>query len=253
MPDAKRRESARRTTRVAVSVVVALFAVASALPIRRVLAGPPVPVVKGKVTGWERLFPQTYADTSRPEAHRYTWREPSPTVKQDFRKLSANVSRDVCVVALSPAAAPPHEPFAVKVTGGRITPATVVLSPGSRISFKNADPFAHQLYEVSNPAWAANQTAPGSTREWSGTAPGTHAIRDQLFPDIVMYIVIDPQAVEFALPDHDGAFVLAVPPGDYTLKAFFEGKPTSKPIEGLHVGERGHELKEALSLGADSK
>src|SRR5579859_5027853 len=172
MPDAKRRWSARRTTRVGVSVVVMLAMVGALTSSRPLLAGAPA-VLKGKVIGWERLFPQMYSETSRPEAHRYTWREPSPTVKQDFRKLSANVARDVCVAALG-AGAQAHEPFTVKVTGGRITPATVVLSPGSRISFKNVDPFPHQLYELNNPSWAANPIAPGSTREWAAGAAGTH-------------------------------------------------------------------------------
>ena len=256
MPDAKRRLCARRPTRVVVSLVVAVLVVLVAvLPSRQLLAGAPPGAVRGKVTGWERLFPQVYAEASKPDAHRYTWREPSPTVKQDFRKLAANVSRDVCVVALGSgsAAAPGHEPLAVKVTGGRITPATIVLSPGSRLSFKNPDPFPHQLFEVNNPAWAANPTAPGSTREWAAGAPGVHVIRDQLFPDILMYVVVDPQAAEFACPDRDGAFSLTLPPGEYTIKAFFEGKAVGKALEGVRMGERGLELREPLAVGGESK
>ena len=134
-----------------------------------------------------------------------------------------------------------------------MTPSTIVLSPGSRLSFKNVDPFPHQFYEVSNASWAANPTAPGSTREWAAGAPGSHVIRDQLFADIVMHIVVDPQAVEFAFPDKDGAFALSLPAGEYTLKAFFDGKPASKAVEGIRVGERGLELREILSLGGDSK
>ena len=86
--------------------------------------------------------------------------------------------------------------FAVRVTGGRMTPATIVLSPVSRLSFRNADPFPHVLYEVNNDKWAPNATAPGSSREWAASAPGTHEIRDQLFPSIVIYIVVDAAAVE---------------------------------------------------------
>jgi hypothetical protein len=254
MPDAKRRVCARRPTRIVVVPVVVLLVVLAGLsPTRKVLAGLAPPLLKGKVAGWERLFPQVYADASRGDAHRYTWREPSPTVKQEFRKLTANVSRDVCVAALGAGSAPPHEPYAVKVTGGRVTPSTIVVSPGSRLSFKNVDPFAHQLYEVNNASWAVNSTAPGSTREWAASAAGAHVIRDQLFPDIVMHIVVDPQAVEFAFPDKEGAFALPVPAGEYTLKVFFDGKPVSKAIEGVRVGERGLELRETVSLGGDSK
>ena len=62
-----------------------------------------------------------------------------------------------------------------------------------------------------------------------------HVIRDQLFPSVVMYIVVEPNAVEFAFPDREGTFAMNLPPGEYTLKAFFDGKPTGKPIDGVKV------------------
>ncbi|MGH7296937.1 MAG: cupredoxin domain-containing protein [Polyangiaceae bacterium] len=210
-------------------------------------------VVKGKVTGWEKLLPQVYAEVAKPDSHRFTWREPSPTVKQDFRKLSANVTRDVCVAAFGSGPAAAHEPLTVKVTGGRITPSTIVLSPGSRLSFKNADPFPHKLYENGNAAWGPNPIAPGSRREWAAGAAGLHVIRDELFPSIVMYVVIEPNVVEHDFPDREGTFQMNLPPGEYTLKAFFDGKPTGKPIDGVKVDTKGVELKEPLSVGGDSK
>ncbi len=252
MPDAKRRLCARRPTRVAHGVWP-LAVLAALLFSGTLFAGASVANLKGRVSGWEKLLPAVYVEASKPDAHRYNWREPSPTVKQEFRRLSANVTRDVCVVALGGGAAGAHEPQVVKVTGGRITPATIVLSPGSRLSFKNADPFPHQLYEVGNAGWAPNPTAPGSTREWAAAAPGVHQIRDQLFPGIVMYVVVDEKAVDYAYPDRDGQFTLNVPPGEYTLRAFFDGKPVGRAIEGVHVGDRGLELKEQLAVGGESK
>jgi hypothetical protein len=209
--------------------------------------------VRGKVAGWEKLVPQVYSDATKNDARRYTWREPSPTVKQDFRKLSANPARDLCIVALGSGTAPGHEPLAVKITGGRATPSTLVLSPGSRLSFKNADPFPHALFEAGNDKWASNPLAPGSTREWAATSPGLHVIRDELFPSVVMYVVVDPAAVEFALPDREGAFSLAVPAGDYTVKAFFDGKQVGKDVT-IHAGVGGFEMKEPMTVGGgDSK
>ncbi len=213
----------------------------------------PSSTVRGKITGWEKLLPQVYVDATKNDSHRYTWREPSPTVKQDFRKLSANVSRDVCIAAIGSGSAQPHEPLPVKVTGGRMTPATLVLSPGSRLSLKNEDPFPHVLYEVGNDKWAANPVAPGSTREWAATAPGVHVIRDELFPSVVMYVVVDPDAVEFAMPDHEGGFAMTVPPGDYTLRTYFDGKQVGKDL-GVHAGLGGFEVKEPMAVGGgDSK
>ena len=261
MPDAKRRSSARRKTRVALLVWLVSLLVAAAFLLSgatgfvgTALAAAGIANLRGKVSGWDKLLPAMYVEASKPEAHRYTWREPSPTVKQDFRRLSANASRDVCVVALAAGAASAHEPQAVKVTGGRISPATIVLSPGSRLSFRNADPFPHQLYEVGNAGWAPNPTAPGSTREWAATNGGVHQIRDLSFPSIVMYVVVDERAVDFAFPDKEGQFVLNVPPGDYTVKAFFDGKQAGRPLEGVHVGERSTDLKDPLVLaGGESK
>jgi hypothetical protein len=207
--------------------------------------------VKGRVTGWEKLLPQVYADVAKADSHRFTWREPSPTVKQDFRKLSANVTRDVCVAAFGSAPAAAHASKAAKVTGGRITPSTIVISPGSRLQFKIADPFPHELYEVGNAAWAPTPTAPGSTRDWVAGPAGVHVIRDMLFPSVVMYIVVDANAVEFDYPDREGTFSMSLPPGEYTLKAFFDGKPTGKPIDGVKIEAKGVELKEPLAVGSN--
>jgi hypothetical protein len=254
MPYAKRRSCARRPTRVRVALFVwPLVVLAALLPSGTLLAGAGMANLRGKIAGWEKLLPAVYVDASKPDSHRYTWREPSPTVKQDFRRLSANVSRDVCVVALGAGAAGEHEPQNVKVTGGRISPATIVLSPGSRLRFKNADPFPHQLYEVGNPSWGPNSTAPGSARDWAAAAPGVHQVRDQLFPGMVMYIVVDEKAVDFAFPNSEGQFTLNVPPGEYNVRAFFDGKPVGKGIENVRVSERGLELREPLAVGGDSK
>jgi hypothetical protein len=250
MPVAKRSSFARRPTRIAAPLLVFASAVTSGA----LLAGPPPAVLRGKVIGWDKLLPQVYTEAAKNDSHRYTWREPSPTVKQEFRKLSANVSRDVCIAAFNGASPQAHEPFSVKVTGGRLTPATIVLSPGSRLSFRNVDPFPHMLYEASNDKWAPNQTASGSSREWAASAAGVHEIRDQLFPSIVMYVVVDSTAAEFSFPDRDGAFSMTLPLGEYSIKAFFEGKQVGKEMIGVRVGDRGLvELREPMSVGGDSK
>jgi hypothetical protein len=252
MPDAKRRSCARRPTQVTPRVwpLVVLAALLATTFTGTLFAGAGMANLRGKVAGWEKLLPAVYVEAAKADAHRYTWREPSPTVKQDFRRLSANVSRDVCVVALGAGPARDHEPQAVRVTGGRFSPATIVLAPSWRLQFRNADPFPHQLYEVGNAAWAPNPTAPGSNRDWAASAPGVHQIRDLLFPGMVMYVVVDEKVADFSYPDRDGLFILNVPPGDYTVRAFFDGKPAGRALEGVHVGDRGSEIHDPLSLGA---
>jgi plastocyanin len=249
MSDAMRRSWAR--PKAYIVAPLAALALASGTFAMAAVAGPG-PSLRGKITGWEKLLPQVYVEATKSDSHRYTWREPSPTVKQDFRRLSANVSRDVCVAAFGTGSAAPHEPLVVKITGGRASPATVVVSPGSRVSFKNVDPFAHVLYEATGTEWAPNPVAPGSSREWSATAPGLHVIRDQLFPSVAMYVFVDAAAVEFALPDREGNFGMNVPHGDYTLKVFFDGKQVGK--EPVHIGPGGLDMREPIVLGGgDSK
>jgi hypothetical protein len=244
MHGAKPRPLERRPTRLAAALVL----LATALCSGTLLAGG-TSTVKGKVSGWDKLLPQTYQEASKPDSHRFTWREPSPTVKQDFRRLSASVSRDVCVAAFGSGTASPHDSQRVFVTGERVSPSTIVLSPGSRLSFKNADPFPHSLFEVSNASWGPNPTAPGSSRDWAATATGVHVIRDALFPSLVMYIVVDAAAVDTTFPDRDGTFTMNLPPGDYTLKAFFDGKPVGKPVDGVHLGDKDLELKDPMPIG----
>jgi hypothetical protein len=250
MRPAKRSHLARRPAR----FVAPLAVLASALASGPLFAGGNPGSVKGKLSGWDKLFPSVYADAAKPDSHRFTWREPSPTVKADFRKLTGSVSHDVCVAAFGTGQAPAHDPLKIIVSGGRTSATTIVLSPGSRLSFKNADPFPHVLYEQGNASWAPNPTAPGSSREWAATAAGLHVIRDQLFPSIAMYVFIDASAVEVAFPDREGTFSMNLPAGDYTLKTFFEGKPTGKPLDGVHVSDgKEVELKDPMALGGDAK
>src|ERR1700722_881623 len=229
MHGAKRRPLERRTTRPA-AVLAPLALLTTVLCSSTLLAGGGSSTLKGKVSGWDKLLPGTYQEASKPDSHRFTWREPSPTVKQDFRRLSASVSRDVCVAAFGSGAAAPHDSQRVFVTGERVSPSTIVLSVGSRLSFKNADPFPHSLYEVGNASWGANPTAPGSSRDWAASAAGAHVIRDPLFPSLVMYVVVDAAAAEATYPDRDGNFTMNLPTGDYTIKAFFDGKPVGKAV-----------------------
>ena len=193
----------------------------------RALAGP----VKGRISGQEKLVPDVYAEAAKPEAHRYAWREPSPTVRGEFRALFANPSRDICIAAVESAAAPAHEPILLKITGGRTIPTTIAVSPGTRLAFENRDPFPHRLYQVGSQTWHAEIINPAARREWTATGAGRFEFRDELFPSVRTFVVVDPGVVDVAYPGHDGAFAYsALPPGDYVLKAFFAGKQVGKPV-----------------------
>jgi len=185
-------------------------------------AGP----VRGRINGQEKLVPDVYAEAAKPDAHRYTWREPSPTVKPEFRVLSGNPLREICVAAIAQTQQPAHEPaHLIKITGGRTVPATIAVSNGTRLAFKNFDPFPHRLYIKDSQTWRAETINPNAQREFSlPTGGGKFEVRDELFPSLRSFILVDSMVADIAYPGRDGAFELNLSSGDYVLKAFFNGR-----------------------------
>jgi hypothetical protein len=217
-------------------------------------AGP----LKGRIVGQDKLIPDVYVEAARPDAHRFTWREPSPTVRAEFRALSGNPSRDLCIAALSangpPAAA--HEPILIRVTGGHTIPTTIVVSPGTRLSFDNRDPFPHRLYVVGNAGWKAETMETTRRREWSAPpGAGRYEFRDELFPSIRTFVVVEPQVVDIAYPGRDGAFGMTLPAGDFVLKAYFGGKQVGRAVSVASKERQLLDIKEPLNVGetADGK
>jgi hypothetical protein len=210
-------------------------------------AGPPN--VKGKITGYEKLIPEVYAEASKPDTRR--WREPSPSVSPQFRVLHANPSRDICLAATTSANQEKQE-FRMTVTGGRVFPTTIVVTPNTSLVFKNFDPFNHRVYVVNasgERVFAADDLQPNAIRTWVAQGPGQYQVRDELFPSVRTYVVVDPQVVQIAYPGRDGAFAFSLPSGDYVLKAYFNGKPVGKTIN-FAARDRGMvELREPLNVG----
>lgn len=89
-------------------------------------------------------------------------REPSPTVRTDFRRLFPHIPKELCVALLSTEAQkPPKTPILIRVGGGRTTPVTIVVPPGTQLQFKNTDPFKHRLYGVGIKTFQPNDTIKG--------------------------------------------------------------------------------------------
>ena len=208
------------------------------------------PNIRGRISGQDKLLPEVYGEAAKPKSNRWTWREPSPAVEAQFRVLSANVPRDVCVAATSANSTGPQEPVLMKISGGRIVPTTLAVSPKTKLVLKNMDPFPHKAYIVGNKGFSAEVIQPNGTREW--TAPdgnGRYELRDELFPSVRTWVVVDPQVLQVAYPGRDGSFAFALPAGDYVLKAYFGGKRVGKAT-GVVAKDRGtFEMKEPLNLG----
>ena len=208
------------------------------------------PNVKGKISGFEKLVPEIYMETAKPDSRRWTWREPSPSVAAKDRILSANPSRDICIAATTNANQEPN-PLRVTVTGGRAFPTTIVVPPNSKVAFVNADPFKHRIYVQSAAGQKllnAEDLAPQGNRSWSPQGAGKYEVRDELFPSIRTYILVDPQVAQIAYPDHNGAFGFSLPNGDYVLKVFFNGKPVGKQINFTAKEKGVFDIKEPIKL-----
>ncbi len=208
--------------------------------------------VRGRIAGQEKLIPDVYVEASKSDSHRWTWREPSPTVKAEFHVLSGNPSRDLCIAAMSTANANPHDPVLVRVTGGHTIPTTIVISPGTRVVFENRDPFPHRLFQSGpvNPSWKAEGLESARRREW--TAPpgqGRFEFRDELFPSVRTFVIVEPQVVDIAYPGHDGGFAINLANGDYVLKAYFNGKQVGRPV-GVSINrDKPLDLKDPVNVG----
>lgn len=188
--------------------------------------------VKGRLVGFEHLRNPVWVAAKDPGKHGYSFREPVTTVPAAMRKLFPQVSKEICVVALSTAGGGgAGKPVSVRVSGGRTTPTTLVVTPGTELRFKNADPFEHRLYGVGFSTLAASTTAKGALRRWTPQDAGRYEIRDELAPSLLMWVVAEPAVAAMAFPTSDGRFVLTLEqPGQYMLQAYFAGEAVGRPL-----------------------
>ena len=180
----------------------------------------------GVVQGHLFLENPVWTEAKDPKAKAYSFREMVPTVPAKYRKLYPHLPKELCVAALADTAQKPDEmPTLIRIGGGRTTPVTIVVVPGTKLVFKNTDPFTHRLYGVGLPAFGPNDTAKGGTREWSVPAAGTFEIRDELAPSLRMWVVGEPNVATITYPTMKGEYFLAVPgEGAYSVQAYFAGE-----------------------------
>ncbi len=188
--------------------------------------------VLGRVSGFEYLLNPVWQDAKNPNEHGYSFREPVPTVRADLRQLFPHIPKEVCVALLADSARRPQKPVLVRVGGGRTTPVTIVLAPGTRISFQNTDPFPHSLYGVGISTFTPSRTRSGDQREWTVPSAGVFEIRDKLAPSLRFWVVGEPNVAAIAYPSMKGEFALTVDePGKYKVQTYFSGKPVGAPVD----------------------
>jgi hypothetical protein len=208
---------------------VVLLAVGLALPGIALAAQ-----VKGKLVGLEKLMNPVWAEAKDVGAHRFSWREPSPTVRAEFRNLFAYAPKEVCVAALAKDAQQrPALPLLITVGGGRTTPVTVVVAPGTGLHFENRDPFPHKLYGVNQPTFPPGEMGQGAARDWTAPGPGRYEVRDELAPSLRTWIVVEPNVAAIAYPSAQGAFRHPpTPTGRIHAEGVFLGIPRGDTQDG---------------------
>ncbi|MCK6593090.1 MAG: hypothetical protein L6Q76_36510, partial [Polyangiaceae bacterium] len=193
--------------------------------------------IKSKVSGAAKLLNPVWNEAKDPNAHRYTFREPSPTVRPDVRNLTAHLPKELCIAALGEKGEALKVPYRVTVAGGRTTPVTLVVAEGQQIQFENKDPFPHKLYETSGKAgFVAAELASTKSRAWTPPGPGKYEFRDELAPSVRSWVVVEPKTVAITFPDRKGDFGIELPPGTYKLRGYFLGEPVGKELEVTVTG-----------------
>ena len=214
--------------------------------------------IKGRVENYRQLTNPVWEEARDSKRKLYTFRETVPTVPAQFRKMFPHIPKELCIAALAPSPRPPPQTAVlIRVGGGRTTPVTIVVAPGTRLQFKNTDPFTHRLYALKDNAgvrtFVANDTIKGGTREWTVPEPGAFEVRDELAPSLRMWIVAETTVVTIGYPSMKGEFALAVEPGEYTLQVFFSGKPVGDP-RPVKVGGNDLDLgREPIKVAPDPK
>lgn len=182
--------------------------------------------IKGKVAGFHALLNPVWEEAKDPKRRGYSFREPVPTVRSEMRRLFPHIPKELCVAALATSPQKPSPtPILIRIGGGRTTPVTIVVPPGTQLQFRNTDPFKHRLYGVGIKTFGPSDMARGATRDWTVPAPGSYEIRDELAPSLRFWVIAEPNVAGIGYPSLKGDFLLNVPEdGEYTVQAFFSGK-----------------------------
>jgi hypothetical protein len=187
--------------------------------------------ITGRIDGFRNLLNPVWADARDPKQHGYSFREPVPTVRAEFRRLFPHIPKEICVAAIAAGPQKAGGAVEIRVGGGRTTPVTIVVAPGTLLRFQNTDAFRHRLYGVDIKTFQPADTPRGGKREWTVTEPGIFEIRDELAPSLRTWIVGDPNVAAIVYPSLKGDFSLTVAePGDYTVQAFFAGKKVGPAV-----------------------
>ncbi len=204
--------------------------------------------VKGRLEGFRLLRNPVWAEANDSTNHGFSFREPVPTVRAEFRRPFPHIPKELCVALIAATPQPAPKPILIRVGGGRTSPVTIVVTPGTRLTFQNTDPFKHRLYGVDIKTFGAAEQGIGATRDWTPATPGVYEIRDEAAPSLRMWIVAEPNVASITYPSMKGEFAVNVEqPGEYTVQAFFAGKKVGDAVP-VKIDAADVDLKGAIRV-----
>jgi len=108
---------------------------------------------------------------------------------------------------------------------------------GATVQFHNSDNLQHNVFGVGADEFNLGTYGAGASKGLTFNRTGEVDILCNIHPEMAAYLLVL-QNPYFAQPDSGGKFRIAgVPPGDYVLKVWYEGKTKKQGVKVLAKGE----------------
>ena len=103
-------------------------------------------------------------------------------------------------------------------------PYVLPLLKGAKVTFRNDDSLAHNVFGVGADEFNLGTFNKGAARDHAFTKPGDTTLLCNVHPEMEGHVLVLENPF-FAQPDASGKFQISgVPAGDYVLKAWYAGK-----------------------------
>ncbi len=216
-----------------------------------------LPAVAATVNGTLTLTPalgqraERAADQRSGSLKQHYWRVRNGAVKIDAP--SVDPARELAVIierADGQATAPAGATKVVKLQNAQLSPAVIVVTPHTKVRFRNDDAIVYELLCSEHAQMASgHMIAPGREVEFPFDEAGVFEITDRRLPHLVGYVVVVGTALAqnpHPIKGQDqAAFTFPnVPPGQYVVKVFHAGDwIAQQPLEVTETEEVGVQIR----------
>jgi plastocyanin len=169
--------------------------------------------VKGTLRAPEGYVPAPGADERKP----YYWEEWNGFL--DPRPRRVDMRRELAVVLLGPAQPGAENRATIALSGGSLSPSTIVVRPDTILRFENRDDFAHELFAEGLDGFSGEATSSGQARTVRVTQAGNWPIRDRQVPHVRGHLHVIANLAATATLEANGEYKFTnIAPGQYTVK-----------------------------------